>query len=666
VKTEAPAEDDKRPGKETRSADTTAEKPSAADGEGDAQVDYLRRLVDRMKAKRKPFRAIGVLGSDPYDKLLILRALRPSFPGAVLFTTDLDARLLQPGEFAATRNLIIAAHFGPTLDRRYQEKIPPFRSSYDTASYLGYLLAVDCPLLDDTTATVTSGKVRPGNVAGGHIGAGAVAAESSVNAHALALPGGNRLVSLPVRLYELGRYGAFELTSYTIEEDPLGARNFLRDREYFSKNWWHFLVVPLCGVLLGLLLISVSRSWQRLLGLQPREDHSDITAPSPPPWRVGLFIAALVVAALLIAAVLYSHYNPSQEPFSMVDGLSVWPTIIFRVFAVALCVYYFCKTLEDLAKRDHDIRRDFGFSRSSGPEIPSLVQRRWLPKHLHVTIGMWLWSPDHEKEQVSEVWQQFEEFGKTRNRFYRCAMVLAVNLALFVLLYSLADVTMFRGRGNLARWTGRVSLDLAGAALVSLLIFVVDSTVLCYRFVNYVARCRCGWAEDVIAKHGKERALEPVEPSAGLPRDAVKELLRVRLIAAATQVVSRLIFDPFVVLVVLVVAQSPLFVPWQWHIPALTVAFLSAGTALACAVILQRAAQEARTKAMEALDRLVLPLVGKDKDETREKVSQIRGEIDALDTGIFAGFAQNPVVYALLLPLGGGGGLAALDAFLPH
>jgi len=117
---------------------------------------------------------------------------------------------------------------------------------------------------------------------------------------------------------------------------------------------------------------------------------------------------------------------------------------------------------------------------------------------------------------------------------------------------------------------------------------------------------------------------------------------------------------------VLVVAQSRLFVPWQWHIPALTVAFLSAGTALACAVILQRAAQEARTKAMEALDRLVLPLVGKDKDETREKVSQIRGEIDALDTGIFAGFAQNPVVYALLLPLGGGGGLAALDAFLPH
>ncbi len=452
------------------------------------------------------------------------------------------------------------------------------------------------------------------------------------------------------------------MTSYSAEEDPLGARNHLRDWENFKKSWWHLLVVPLCAAILGLLLVTVSRSWQRLLLLHPQKPKQ--AAELPWGWRGGLFITALIAVPLLIAAVLYSHYQPNQEPFSMVDGLSLWPTIAFRVFAIGLCLYYVFKTLDDLAGRNQEIRNDFSFSKSSGQPAPSLAELRWLRPRLRATIGMWLWSPDAEKEQVPEVWQQFEEFGKTRNRLYRCAMVLVVNLALFLLLYSLADTTVFRGRGNLAWWTGRISLDVAGLALVFLLIFVVDSTVLCYRFVTHLSRCGCGWPDALVAKYAEERGLTPAAASGDPARLAVNELLRVRLIAAATHVVSQLIFDPFVVLLVLIVAQSPLFVAWQWHIPALTVAFLSASTALACAVILQRSAKEARTKAIEALDRVLLPLT-KD-DESREKVLQIRAEVQDMDSGVFAGFAQNPVVYALLLPLGGGGGLAALQALLPY
>ena len=60
--------------------------------EGRAQYDYLRRL-------RRPIEelgnvsAIGVVGSDVYDKLLVLRALKPYFPDCVFFTTDLDDSL---------------------------------------------------------------------------------------------------------------------------------------------------------------------------------------------------------------------------------------------------------------------------------------------------------------------------------------------------------------------------------------------------------------------------------------------------------------------------------------------------------------------------------------------------------------------------------------------
>jgi hypothetical protein len=642
VKTVA-ASDNNPPGtKDAKPADAPADTPGAQEGEGDAQVDYLRRLVERLKAQRQPLRAIGVLGSDTYDKLLILRALRPSFPKAVLFTTDLDVRLLQPADYAATRNLIIAAHFGLALDKQFQEKTAPFRSSYDTASYLGYLLAVQCPLLETVPAQST---------------------EATSRSHKVALPN-NAAAPLPVHLYEVGRYGAFELTSYTPQEDPLGARNFQRDRQYFSKTWWHLAAVPLFAVLLGLLLLTVSRNCQRLLLGQPKERPRDGSKP-PWAWRRALFIAALIAAALLIAAVVYSHYHPNQEPFSMVDGLSLWPTIAFRLFAIGLCVYYFFKTLEDLAKRDEEIRQEFGLPRSTEPAAPSLAQRRWLSRHLYWACGMWFWCPDDEMEQIPEVWQQFEEFGRTANRLYRSATILVINLALWALLEFLTDAVVIHGRGDLARWTGRISLYLAGLALVFLLIFAVDATVLCYRFVTYLGRCRYRWPPALVAKFAAERGLKPTEADTDPARAALNELIRVRLIASATYVASRLVFDPFVILLVLVVAQSPLFVPWQWNIPQFTIGLVGAGTALGCAVILQRSAKDGRAKAVEALDRILLQQTGQDA-ATRKKVSQVRAELNGMDTGVFAGFANNPVVHALLLPLGGGGGLAALEALLPH
>ena len=80
-------------------------------------------------------------GSDVYDKLLILRALRPQFPNALFFTTDLDAQLLHPADFRWTRNLIVASSFGLDLNRKLPGKIPPFRGNYQTSIFLSTLLA---------------------------------------------------------------------------------------------------------------------------------------------------------------------------------------------------------------------------------------------------------------------------------------------------------------------------------------------------------------------------------------------------------------------------------------------------------------------------------------------------------------------------------------------
>ena len=110
--------------------------------EGTSQLDYVRALAARIQDEGEGAKAIGILGTDPYDALLILKALRPAFPHAVFFTVDLDARHLHASEYKSTRNMVIASPFGLQLDGGLQRDVPPFRSSYQTSTYFAVLRAV--------------------------------------------------------------------------------------------------------------------------------------------------------------------------------------------------------------------------------------------------------------------------------------------------------------------------------------------------------------------------------------------------------------------------------------------------------------------------------------------------------------------------------------------
>ncbi|MBI3893506.1 MAG: hypothetical protein HY303_18465 [Candidatus Wallbacteria bacterium] len=111
------------------------------------QCDYLSRLADRMERTHRRalergglgIRAVVVVGSDTYDKILILKALRPRLPHTLFLTTDLDARLGHVDHLPWTRNLIIASPFNLRLHQNVAgDELPPFRDSYQTSLF--YLL----------------------------------------------------------------------------------------------------------------------------------------------------------------------------------------------------------------------------------------------------------------------------------------------------------------------------------------------------------------------------------------------------------------------------------------------------------------------------------------------------------------------------------------------
>ncbi len=88
-----------------------------------------------------------MLGQDVYDKLLLIQALRESFPDAIFFTDTLDARYLNPAVLGYTRNLVVASPFGLELNRNLQLGATPFRGSEQVAIFLAtqVALAPDAP-----------------------------------------------------------------------------------------------------------------------------------------------------------------------------------------------------------------------------------------------------------------------------------------------------------------------------------------------------------------------------------------------------------------------------------------------------------------------------------------------------------------------------------------
>ena len=90
-------------------------------------------------------RAIGLLGSDIYDKLMILRALRPQFPDAVFFTNNYDAHFERRDDWDVTHNLVIASPFGSTVagNLRREQACPTVSRQQSNVDVLGTLVATE-------------------------------------------------------------------------------------------------------------------------------------------------------------------------------------------------------------------------------------------------------------------------------------------------------------------------------------------------------------------------------------------------------------------------------------------------------------------------------------------------------------------------------------------
>jgi len=126
--------------------------------ESRGQIDYFRRAAEVLHAESR-VRVVVIVGTDVYDKLILLRALRPVLTRSVFLTTDLDARLLHKEEAEFTRNLLVASHYDLLLSNR--SPLPPFRDTYQTAVFDATLRLLDANEPDQIDLVASQWSIHP-------------------------------------------------------------------------------------------------------------------------------------------------------------------------------------------------------------------------------------------------------------------------------------------------------------------------------------------------------------------------------------------------------------------------------------------------------------------------------------------------------------------------
>jgi hypothetical protein len=707
VPSDASEENPNDKSKSKTGADGEALGPSDAQQrpEGHSQMDYMPRLADSLVDREKRFKrenrgelkAIGILGSDVYDKLLVLQSLRGKFTDELFFTTDLDARLFHADSLKFTRNLLVASSFGLRLRRELQKETPPFRDTYQTGQYLACLAALGYSKADADLATLAPRRFELGWKGAYDISL----EEAAVHPHIPRPIVWNASVLHDVRVWVCVGLGLVVLTAILSSKvqhllgilwaafwgpQPLpfpmkcwlvaiavlavtafSSNPLLQELGFLIKYraWGRVVSHPSLLVILlpsGIMLALVTppagrfqaflsrRKWEKI----PRDRKPPEPFKSFPWWlfRLTILPPVLAVAALGLS-ILLDDRDRQGEPFSLIAGLSVWPTEIIRLVAAGLSIHFLVQSHSELQKNRQVIRDELGI-----PELPPGLR-------LFSQLGFWrsavvhLFLPGDAGAEWSvktgltrnklDLFHWFARFGDGDSRFPRVAFAAAIYGLLIAGIYSVFDHPFQPARGGLSLAWNTWLEGISGALMVCLVFFAADASRLCRKFIESLSP-------------REPRLVWPEGFGRGLWNTAfLDEYFDFRAIALRSEAVNRLIFYPFFVLFLLIIARNDFFDRWDWPTSTLLFFTLCSAYAVYSVLALRFAAEQARKSLLTQLDQKLLSALAHPDDGLVEQLRLLRDKIEHSEEGAFAPLSQQPVIKALLMCFSGAGALPVLN-----
>lgn len=638
--------------------DTLLEQATLERADGPSQYDYLRRLatqlVDLDRALRKDgqhgIAAVGILGSDAYDKILVLDALRDRFPQAVFFAADLDARMLDASSVRSTRNLVVVSGYGLALNRQLQGSAPPFRDTYQTGTYLSTLVALDprARMLDsadfDTwfqqARRYEIGRTRPVNLIGA--------------------PDGTRKSTV-------------QAEDDCTEPDPTTCPSIHAD-----DDWRGFDPLPALRAWLAfIVMVAAAAGLAYVLSRRTRAVGRELRAYATP---AGLGIVTAAIAFLVggLYAIHVDVRSRDGEPFAWLEGVSIWPTqILGLVILVVTCLLLVYGRMRLRANIDK-VATSFGLSTLGAHEQGSGRERRFNPKPDSTTH----WAGEIEAYRsglgartIADEWMDFLRLMQFRACATRISLATLLFLVFGVALLSL-DWPNSPHRGASAAWFNHALQFVLIGSTMALLFAALDASIVTSRLLRRILAAR---VDSQLLEPGLQGAA--LDPS--FSEQARGHWVRFRLAVEVTGAVNRLIYLPFVVLLLLAPIRSRVFDAWDFSLPYAALLVISLAIAVRCALDLRKQAERLRSHVLKELDheaerreidtgpgaRAAAAATGARETTTSNAppklqarlLRRLAAEIREVREGPFRPFSQEPVVRGLLVVLGGTGGITTAE-----
>ncbi len=612
--------------------------------EGRSQLDYLHRLADEIDRldDNKSFaehgvKAIGVVGSDLYDKLLILQALRSRFKNKIFFTTDLDARYLHADQKKWTRNLVVASNFGLSLKHGNDEHTLPFRDSYQTATYLATLMALD-------------------NKPFSHWD--------------------NMKDRLHPRIFEIGRTEAVYLASPSVPR----LKNWIE--KYYSEDsippapkttcnygWLSCISIepdrPPDGHLLDhpiiLSMICFGILFFALADRRVNETVRAVFCASSPKrkraWaRIGMavIIVAIVMSIILAVDNLMRHALEQGvgKPYLWLEGVSLWPSLVVHsVGLLTMCALWY-RLHCGLRSQKTFISRDFKLAR---PSTPELERSRWsatlIGPHLKlVSFCKHGKAVEKKHTRVTTLWKNYLRATSFYEKKYWIAFSLLIGIIFIFATVMAQHKPGFLYRGQLIEILYNLLVGINALVLWLSIFWVGYETRVCTRFVEALRGVPNEWPDTLLKRTNDETGVAP---------DQLENYLDFQLIVRATQRIEWLIYLPFVSLFFMMLAGSHFFGALDFSLAQVFPIGLALTYALYHAWLLNKSAKKMRGRAInyykDKRSRLGPPSLN------TEPFDRLIRRINNTHEGAFAYVAQQPALQALLMPFGGYGSVQLIE-----
>lgn len=621
---------------------------------GRDQFDYLLRLTGQIRhlnnklwrEKQEKIMAIGVLGSDVYDKLLILQAMRHHFPDVIFFTTDLDARLLHQDDFKWSRNLIVASNFGLRLHDDIQGFIPAFRDNYQTSLFFSTLLTL-------------------------------------ASSHKIFENKETQLSFLQPRMFELGRRGAFDLTdNKQINKKVITINLKINDQKkkielkpstlypkpdlavgresielYNGKYLWS-IGSAFVFVLFAYIYISsdTAKQFVKFIYISNIKNKNNRSGAKKKCFVWRLLALSLLVVFMIVFIYLWFYLESKlgrEEPLSLLDGVSIWPTQILRLLSAFLSILFVFLIMKKIRLTDDNIASGLNLTESGPVPIKNNV----------AYLFPFFWNISDIKAEKSAgclgtLWKGYLRLGLFRYRAMRAAIYtifFVISCSLFIRILNNFGYGLFvPARGEFSFWIDSVVLRyISVPSMLFLTFFVVDAHKLFRRFIQLSSKQEKNCLPKV-GIHYSEHAYQ-----------------RILMLAEYTEQIKYSNIYPFIVLFLMIVARSSYFDHWNLN-PGLLVIFFALGMySFACTLILHKEVKKYRYNMVTGLKKEIICLKrakvnSVDYEEVNFEKDQIGYAINAIESiqkGAFRPLIQHPLFQAAVLPIGGTSSLLFIRFF---